>query len=97
MKEILGKCSVCEYSDEIKIGGFKLYCPELKIIIDETLDSKLNNTREWFMEHSGLNKGILLYVNSPGGTVYESDELYLKLKEYKEVTGRPVWLASRAA
>lgn len=27
----------------------------------------------------------------PGGTVYESEELYLKLKEYKEETGRPVW------
>ena len=25
------------------------------------------------------NKGILLYVDSPGGTVYESEELYLKL------------------
>lgn len=37
------------------------------------------------------NKGIFLYVNSPGGGVYESDELYLKLKEYKEVTGRPVY------
>lgn len=37
------------------------------------------------------NKGILLYVNSPGGGVYESDELYLKLKEYKEKTGRPIW------
>lgn len=37
------------------------------------------------------NKGIMLYVNSPGGGVYESDELYLKLKEYKEVTGRPVY------
>lgn len=37
------------------------------------------------------NKGIMLYVDSPGGTVYESDELYLKLMEYKEVTGRPVW------
>ncbi len=37
------------------------------------------------------NKGILLYVDSPGGTVYESEELYLKLKEYKEQTGRPVW------
>jgi len=37
------------------------------------------------------NKAILLYVNSPGGGVYESDELYLKLKEYKEVTGRPVY------
>lgn len=37
------------------------------------------------------NKGIILYVNSPGGGVYESDELYLKLKQYKEETGRPVW------
>ncbi len=39
----------------------------------------------------GNNQGILLYVDSPGGTVYESEELYLKLKEYKEQTGRPVW------
>lgn len=37
------------------------------------------------------NKGIMLYVDSPGGTVYESDELYLKLMEYKEVTGRPIY------
>ena len=37
------------------------------------------------------NKGIFLYVNSPGGGVYESDELYLKLMEYKELTGRPVY------
>ncbi len=37
------------------------------------------------------NKAIMLYVNSPGGGIYESDELYLKLKEYKEVTGRPVY------
>jgi protease-4 len=40
---------------------------------------------------SKSNKAILLYVNSPGGGVYESDELYLKLKEYKEATGRPVY------
>ena len=45
------------------------------------------------------NKGILLYVDSPGGTVYESDELYLKLMEYKEKTGRPIYayFASTAA
>lgn len=36
------------------------------------------------------NKGIFLDVDSGGGTVYESDEMYLKLMEYKEVTGRPV-------
>ncbi len=37
------------------------------------------------------NQAILLYVDSPGGTVYESEELYLKLMEYKENTGRPIW------
>lgn len=40
---------------------------------------------------SDMNEGLLLYVDSPGGTVYHSDELYLKLKEYKEQTKRPVW------
>lgn len=43
------------------------------------------------MEKSSLNKGILLYIDSPGGTVYESDEMYLRLMEYKENTGRPIW------
>lgn len=39
------------------------------------------------------NQGLILFVDSPGGGVYESDELYLKLKEYKEITGRPVYSA----
>lgn len=52
---------------------------------------------EWTLEYidqlidSYENKGILLYVDSSGGGVYESDELYLKLLKYKEETGRPVW------
>ncbi len=41
--------------------------------------------------YDGNNKGILLYVDSPGGAVYESEELYEKLKEYKEASGNPVW------
>lgn len=50
------------------------------------------------MMNSRENSGIILYVNSPGGGVYESDELYLKLKQYKEETGRPIWtyMASQA-
>ncbi len=43
------------------------------------------------MEGDEKNKGIFLYVDSPGGTVYESDELYLRLMEYKEKTGRPIY------
>lgn len=37
------------------------------------------------------NKGMLLYVDSPGGAVYESEEIYNKLMEYKEKTERPIW------
>jgi protease-4 len=37
------------------------------------------------------NRGLIVFVDSPGGGVYESDELYLKLKEYKETTHRPVY------
>lgn len=37
------------------------------------------------------NKGILLYINSPGGEVAASDDLYLKLMKYKENTGRKVY------
>jgi protease-4 len=49
-------------------------------------------------QNSDQNKGILLYLNTPGGGVYESDELYQKLLKYKEKTGRPVWayMASEA-
>lgn len=50
------------------------------------------------MIESKNNKGIILFVNSPGGGVYESDEIYLKLKEYKEKKGCPIWvyMASQA-
>lgn len=37
------------------------------------------------------NQGILLDVDSGGGTTYESEEFYEKILQYKETTGRPVW------
>lgn len=43
------------------------------------------------MTASENNRGILLYVDSPGGTVFASDEAYLALIRYKEETGRPVY------
>lgn len=49
----------------------------------DSIDQAINND---------TNKGLMLYVNSPGGGVYESDELYLKIKEYQKNTGRPVYV-----
>lgn len=44
-----------------------------------------------YMMDDPSNEGLMIYVNSPGGSVYASDELYLKLEEYKEETDRPVY------
>ena len=37
------------------------------------------------------NRGIVLFVDSGGGEVKASDEVYLKLMDYKTATGRPVY------
>ena len=35
--------------------------------------------------------GIAVFIDSPGGTVYEADEAYLALQDYK-TTGKPVYV-----
>lgn len=42
------------------------------------------------------NKGMILCVNTPGGSVFASDELYLKIREYQEATGRPVYTSMQS-
>ena len=37
------------------------------------------------------NAALLLYLNTPGGGLFEADELYHQLMTYKEQTGRPVY------
>ncbi|ASS38119.1 S49 family peptidase [Mogibacterium pumilum] len=41
--------------------------------------------------HDSSNKGIAIRVNSPGGSVYTSDELYEQLMKYKNKTKRPIY------
>lgn len=37
------------------------------------------------------NAGLAVFINSPGGAVYQADEVYLALKDYR-TTGRPVYI-----
>lgn len=50
------------------------------------------------LEEDDKNKGILLFIDSPGGTVYHADETYLALLDYK-TSGKNVYayLGSMAA
>lgn len=49
-----GNAQVC-VDKSIKIGGIKGYCSKMQISVDETLDSKLEQQRQWFIENSGLS------------------------------------------
>ena len=44
-----------EISDKIKIGGFLIKCDEKSIVLDETLDTKLDEQHDWFEKNSGLS------------------------------------------
>ncbi len=46
-------CTV-EYDDDIVIGGISCQCEELSIVIDDTLDTKLEDRKQKFIETSGL-------------------------------------------
>lgn len=47
--------AVIKADKTIKIGGVKGYCKAKGIVADETLDSKLQLQREWFIENAQLN------------------------------------------
>lgn len=97
-------------ADSLKVG--KPYIGELHIAGTITEDSdSLSLTssdsyhQKWLLKRidemirDNHNKGIILYVDTPGGEVYATDEMYLKLKSYQKKTGRPVYtyMASEAA
>lgn len=43
------------------------------------------------MMYDHYNRGLMLSIDTPGGSVYTIDELYLKIREYQRQTGRPVY------
>lgn len=72
----------------------------LKINIDGIIGTELlnmNTIRQQLIESrerafkDGLVKGLILYINSPGGTVTDADGIYRALKNYKELYKVPVY------
>ncbi len=93
------------FGDEAQHPTFKK--DYIAVLHVEGVISKANKTynQKWILKtidnlkEDKKNCGILLFIDSPGGTVYEADEAYLKLLEYKKETNRPVYayFASLAA
>ncbi len=71
------------------------YIAALKIqgVIQE---ANISYNQEWLLEtikslkEDKRNIGLALFIDSPGGAVYQADEAYLALQDYK-TSGKPVW------
>ena len=55
IKALFGGSTEVRADKTIKIGGIRGYCVDMGIIADETLDSKLEAQREWFVENAALS------------------------------------------
>ena len=55
IKSLFGGNAEIKADKSIRIGGVKGYCAGMGIIADETLDSKLEAQREWFVENAALS------------------------------------------
>ena len=55
IREAYGKICKVEVSDKIRIGGILAVNKVMSLVVDETLDSKLEEQRIWFEENSKLN------------------------------------------
>ena len=55
IKALFGGSTEVRADKTIKIGGIRGYCASMGIIADETLDSKLETQREWFVENAALS------------------------------------------
>lgn len=64
------------------IGMEELTTTAFRRLLIESREGKLKNDRV---------KAILLYINSPGGTVVDADGIYRALKEYKEQYNVPIY------
>lgn len=90
----LGSDEDSQYADISKDHISVLYIEGT--ISGEDSDSAYNH--EWVLnrledvQSNPNNKGLILFVNTPGGSVYETDEIYEKLLEYKQ-SGRPLYSA----
>lgn len=68
------------------------------LYIEGTIDVANNSyNQKWLMNNISRikkdpnNAGIALYINSPGGAVYQADEVYRALQDYK-TTGRKIFV-----
>lgn len=99
---LLGFCIIenvdLKYSNSLSVDGSDAYIGVLEVHGMMTSDgSDPAYDQKWLLEqiddmmHDSNNKGLIVSIDTPGGSVYTVDELYLKIKAYQKQTMRPVY------
>nr|WP_317413306.1 V-type ATP synthase subunit E family protein [uncultured Solibaculum sp.] len=52
--KVFGGRATVQEDESILLGGIRIQCQELGLVIDDTLDTRLGDQKAWFAEHSGL-------------------------------------------
>lgn len=95
----IGNSSYGGYGQAIGGSGFGESIAVLEVQGVISGDDGVSYNQNWLLQsineiaNDSTNQGILLYINSPGGGVYETDEVYLELKAYQEYTGNPIYVS----
>lgn len=89
----MGGYPMKDYIGVVKIEGTILYStsPNTSFTNKNSYDHDAIKKYIKDMSEDEFNKGILLFVNSGGGSAFAGDDLYLELMDYKEKTGRPIY------
>ena len=91
---------VAENSDAYDPVAAKSYKNEFiaALYIEGTIQEENSNySQKWLMstikglKQNDKNAALAVFINSPGGAVYQADEVYLALQDYR-TTGRPVYV-----
>jgi len=75
---VINIAGTIQTSPDSPVDSYSYHHGNISAYVDELMEDETNH-------------GILLRVNSGGGTAFHSDEMYLKMMEYKEKTGRPIY------
>mgnify|MGYP002623378228 CR=1 FL=1 len=97
--DMFGRIASLKFGKDSSNAIKNIKSPYISVIYINGVISEENKTynQKWLLsrikkaKNDSNNYGILLYVDSPGGTVYESDEAYLALMDYKKATGNAVY------
>ena len=77
-----------KYLEQLNICGSIMYGGGIN---DDCVDVEGLINEIYLLAVDENNVGLLLYIDSPGGTMDAADDLYFALMDYKAATGRPIY------